>query len=603
MCGIVGFIGKDSYNNLKKMMDRIVHRGPDGCGVYVDDFVSLGHRRLSVIDLSGGSQPMFSSDKSLVIVFNGEIYNYMELRDELISLGYSFNTNSDTEVIIHGFQEFREGIVDRLRGMFAFVIWDINNHELFGARDHFGIKPFYYYLCDDKFMFASEIKAFLDNSDFVKEFNVNILSEYLRFGYCPSNKTFFKNVFKLLPGHFFKYKDGNLDIHRYFKVSFSECDSDYDDFVSSISDCIGDSVSHHMLSDVPIGSFLSSGIDSSYLVSLSRPFNTYTVGYDVSYYDEIDYARDLTDKLGINNKSYVIDKDEYFSVIPKIMYQMDEPLADPAAVALYFVARLASRDVKVVLSGEGADEFFGGYNSYRRDIDCAWYLKFPLFIRKFIGGFASLLPARRGVNFFVRNGKSLEDGYIGVNSIFSEKETMNLIVYKNHFRRNRDITRGVYFENMGCSNISKMQAVDINFWLANDIFLKADKMSMANSIESRVPFSDIVVFNLARTIPDKYKVTRDNTKVALRCAAKLVIPNESYNKKKLGFPVPLREWLRDDDVYNSVSDMFNSSVSLEFFNNKILNRLLRDHKSGKVDNYKKIWCIYCFLVWYDEFFS
>lgn len=604
MCGITGFISKDKNKEekLDKMLNRIIHRGPDAEGKYIDDDVALGHRRLSIIDLKGGVQPMFNSDKNLVIVFNGEIYNYKELKKELEDKGYSFSTTSDTEVLLYGYQEYRENIVDRLRGMFAFVIWDIASKELFGARDHFGIKPFYYYKEDDKFMFASEIKAFLDNEDFVKELNRDVIPEYLRFNYSPSNETFFKNVYKLAPGHYFKYKDGNLDVERYFKVSFEENDTSFEDLVDSISKCMKDSVNHHMLSDVEVGSFLSSGIDSSYLVSLAKPNKTYTVGYDIPKYDEISYAKDLTDKLGINNTSRKISRDEYFDIIPKIMYHLDEPIADPAAVALYFVAELASRDVKVVLSGEGADEFFGGYNYYRRDIDCAKYLRIPFWIRKIIGSLAGLLPARRGLNFLVRNGKSLEDGYIGVTSIFSEKETKKLITYKNNSRRNRDITKSVYDENKSSSNISKMQAIDINFWLAKDIFQKADKMTMANSIEGRVPFTDIEVFKLARTIPDKYKVTKENTKVALREAAKKDIPNESYKKKKLGFPVPLREWLKEDDIYNSVRDKFNSGISLELFNNKMLNKLLDDHKNNRCDNYKKIWCVYCFLVWYDEFF-
>lgn len=604
MCGIVGFVNKsaDKDKDLSKMLDRIIHRGPDGCGKFIDECVALGHRRLSIIDLNTGGQPMFNEDNSLVIIFNGEIYNYLELKETLISLGHTFKTTSDTEVLIHGYEEYGESLPSKLRGMFAFVIWDINSKKLFGARDHFGIKPFYYYLNDDNFMFASEIKAFLDHSMFVKELNRDVIPEYLRFNYSPSNETFFKNVYKLAPGHYFTYQDGNLNIERYFKVTFDSSDTNFDDLVESISICMKDSVKHHMISDVPIGSFLSSGIDSSYLVSIAKPDKTYTVGYDIPKYDEISYACDLTDRLGINNTSKKISKEEYFNIIPKIMYHLDEPIADPAAVALYFVAELASHDVKVVLSGEGADEMFGGYNYYRRDIDCAKYLRVPFFIRKIIGSLASLLPSRRGINFLVRNGQSLEEEYIGVTKIFSEKETKKLVNYSNNGRKNKDITKDVFLENKNCSNISKMQAVDINFWLAKDIFQKADKMTMANSIEGRVPFTDIEVFKLARTIPDEYKVTKENTKVALREAAKMDIPNESYNKKKLGFPVPLREWLRDDDIYNKVKEVFNNEISKELFNNKFLNKFILEHKTGKRDNYKKIWCVYCFLIWYDEFF-
>lgn len=606
MCGIVGFVNKNDKDkkekNLDLMLKRIIHRGPDAEGKYIDDDIALGHRRLSIIDLSTGNQPMYNDDNSLVIVFNGEIYNYKELKEELDEKGYSFKTSSDTEVLLYGYQEYRENIVDKLRGMFAFVIWDIKNKELFGARDHFGIKPFYYYKKDDDFMFASEIKAFLDNEDFEKELNRDVIPEYLRFNYSPSNETFFKNVYKLAPGHYFKYKNGILEIKRYFTVSFEPDDKNFDELVTDISNCMKDSVNHHMLSDVEVGSFLSSGIDSSYLVTLAHPDKTYTVGYDIPKYDEISYAVDLTERLGINNTSRKISRDEYFDIIPKIMYHLDEPIADPAAVALYFVAELASRDVKVVLSGEGADELFGGYNYYRIDIDCAKYRKIPFWIRKIISKLANLLPARRGINFLVRNGQTLEEGYIGVTKIFSEKEVKKLINYNNNARTNMQITHDVYLENCNSSNISKMQAIDINFWLAKDIFQKADKMTMANSIEGRVPFTDIEVFKLARTIPDKHKVTKENTKVALRAAAKMDIPNESYNKKKLGFPVPLREWLKEEDIYNSIKQKFDNDISRELFNNKMLNKLLIDHKNNKCDNYKKIWTIYCFLIWYDEFF-
>lgn len=603
MCGIAGFVSKDKdkEKNITNMLNRIIHRGPDGEGKYIDEDIALGHRRLSIIDLESGAQPMFNEDKSLVIIFNGEIYNYKELKTGL-EKKYNFKTTSDTEVLLYGYQEYKEKVVEKLRGMFAFVIWDIKNKELFGARDHFGIKPFYYYKKDDKFMFASEIKAFLDHKDFKKELNRDVIPEYLRFNYSPSNETFFKDVYKLAPGHCFKYKDGNLKIERYFKLSFEENDTNFEDLVKEISTCMKDSVNHHMISDVEVGSFLSSGIDSSYLVSLARPDKTYTVGYDIPKYDEISYAKDLADKLGINNTSKKISKEEYFNIIPKIMYHLDEPIADPAAVALYFVAQLAAKDVKVVLSGEGADELFGGYNYYRMEIDTKNYRKIPFFIRRIISKLALLLPPKRGVNFLVRNGQTLEEGYIGVTKVFTEKESKKLINYKNNSRTNQEITKDVYNENKNSSNISKMQAIDINFWLAKDIFQKADKMTMANSVEGRVPFTDIEVFRLARTIPDKYKVTKENTKVALREAAKLDIPNESYKKKKLGFPVPLREWLKEENIYKSIQDKFNNEISRELFNNKFLNKLLDDHKNNKSDNYKKIWTIYCFLVWYDEFF-
>ncbi len=607
MCGIVGFINKENNKEeiIKKMMKRIEHRGPDGEGTFIDENIALGHKRLSIIDLSTGNQPMFNENERYVIIFNGEIYNYQELRKELTNKDHYFKTTSDTEVLLHGYEEYGYSLLEKLRGMFAFVIWDREKKELFGARDHFGIKPFYYYKNDDTFMFASEIKAFLDHPKFKKELNKEVLSPYLSFNYSPTEDTFFKGVKRLEPGHFLVYKDGKLIIKRYFKLTFNEKNQDKEKVIEDISNIMKDSVEKHMLADVEVGSFLSSGIDSSYLVALSRPDKTYTVGYKINKYNEISYAEDLAKKLNINNTSKIITKEEYFNIIPKIMYHMDEPLADPAAVALYFVSKLASKDVKVVLSGEGADEFFGGYNYYREEIDYKFYNKIPFFIRHLISNVCKLLPEVRGINFLVRRGQKLEDNYIGVNKVFSEKERKKIVNFKEDNLKNKDITKWVYDEQKNQSNVIKMQSIDINFWLIKDILQKADKMTMANSIEGRVPFTDIEVFNTARTIPLDLKVSKETTKVALREAAKKVIPNDSYKKKKLGFPVPLREWVKETDVYNLIKKEFNSNISKELFNNKKINKLLDNEIKPNHKNkysYKKIWTIYCFLVWYNEFF-
>ncbi|HOP65787.1 MAG TPA: asparagine synthase (glutamine-hydrolyzing), partial [Bacilli bacterium] len=433
MCGIVGFVDKEKHKEetIKKMMMRINHRGPDGEGTFIDEDIALGHKRLSIIDLNTGNQPMFNENERYVIIFNGEIYNYLELKEELLKKDHYFKTTSDTEVLLHGYEEYGYNLLQRLRGMFAFVIWDREKKELFGARDNFGIKPFYYYQNENVFMFASEIKAFLDHPKFKKELNKEILPLYLSFNYSPTEDTFFKGVKKLEPGHFLVYKNGKLIIKRYFKLTFNEKEQPEAKAVEEIANIMKDSVKKHMLADVEVGSFLSSGIDSSYLVALARPDKTYTVGYKISKYNEISYAEDLAKKLNINNTSKIITKEEYFKVIPKIMYHMDEPLADPAAVALYFVSKLASKDVKVVLSGEGADEFFGGYNYYREEVDYKFYNKIPFFIRHAISSVCKLLPEVRGINFLVRRGQKLEDNYIGVNKVFSEKERKKIINFKD----------------------------------------------------------------------------------------------------------------------------------------------------------------------------
>lgn len=601
MCGIAGFIGqvKEKKKVLKKMTDRIEHRGPDSEGFYVTGNVALGQRRLSIIDIQGGYQPMFSYDKKLVVVFNGEIYNYKELKEELSD--YPFETTCDTEVLLAGYKAWGSELPEHLRGMFAFALYDIEKKTLFCARDHFGIKPFYYYFEDGVFLFASEIKAFLDHPNFKKKFNESLLSSYLSFSFTPTTDTFFEGVKRLDAGHSLTFVQGNVYIKPYFSLSFPIEEKDYDSVVENISRVMHDSTEHHMISDVEVGSFLSSGIDSSYIVSMARPKKTYTVGYDIPRYNEIDYAKDLADKLGIQNTSKKITKKEYMNALDKIMYHMDEPASDPAVVALYFVAKLASQDVKVVLSGEGADEFFGGYNYYREEVDMSFYNKIPFWIRHAISKFFSLFPPVRGINFLVRRGQKLEDSYIGVNKVWSEKEVQKLLKIPVTLP-NKEITKPVYEEFRGCSNIVKMQAVDIHFWLMKDILQKADRMTMANSIEGRVPFVDKEVFRVASSLPLEYKVTKENTKVALRSAAQRDIPNESYKKKKLGFPVPIRDWMREDDVYENIKKTFSSKVAKKYFDTDYLIHLLDEHKSGKKDNYRKVWNVYCFLRWYKVFF-
>ena len=603
MCGITGFVSKEKNKKsiIKKMNQRISHRGPDSEGFYIDDDVALAHRRLSIIDLEGGLQPLYNEDKSVAVIFNGEIYNYVELKAELKKLKHRFATSSDTEVLVHGYEEWGSKLPSKLRGMFAFAIYDINKKTLFLARDNFGIKPLYYGMFNDTFIFGSEIKSFLEHPDFKKELNEELIGPYLSFSFTPTNETFFKGVYRLEPGCSLTYKNNKIDIKRFFKLTFKEKDQSYDKAVEEIAKTMQDSVNHHMLSDVEVGSFLSSGIDSSYLVSLAKPDKTYTVGYDIERYNEIDYAKDLAKKLNIKNTSKKITKEEYMKIIPKIMYHMDEPTSDPAAVALYFVAKLASKDVKVVLSGEGADEFFGGYNTYREEIDYKFYNKIPFFIRNIISKICSLLPEVRGINFLVRRGQKLEDSYIGVNKVFSEKECLKVLKTKPTLK-NKDVTKPIYDEFKDASNIIKMQAIDINYWLIKDILQKADKMTMANSLEGRVPFIDKEVFKVASSLPIDYKVTKENTKVALRDAAKQVIPNESYKKKKLGFPVPIRNWMREEDVYEEIKNTFQTDYAAKYFNQEYIINLLDEHKNEQKDNYRKVWTIYVFLKWYEVFF-
>jgi len=602
MCGINGIVskGKNKDKLIHEMNEKIIHRGPDAEGIFVDKRVALGQRRLSIIDLTdNGNQPIYNEDKSILVVFNGEIYNFKELKEELGKSGHVFGTNTDTEVLIHGYEEWGYEVLSKLRGMFAFCIYDTNKNKLFIARDHFGIKPLYYYQNNGVFLFGSEIKSFLVHPLFKKELNKEMLGAYLTFSFTPGRRTFFKDVYKLEPGHYMVYdlKKNTYDIIKYFKFKFSRTNKQYQEVVDEISFMMKESVKYHLVSDVEVGSFLSSGIDSSYLVSLAKPHRTYTVGYDKKKYSEIELASDLTEKLGITNISSKISKEDYMKAVKSVYYHMDEPTTDACSVAVYFLSKLASQDVKVVLSGEGADEFFGGYNSY----DDHPYTKLPLWIRKFVACICKVLPKNKYTRYLIRRGLSLEEGYVSINRNFYDDELSDVLRYKDYLK-NKDIVKDTYIEYKDENELNKKQAIDIRYWLTDNILLIVDKMTMAFSIESRVPFTDIEVFKLASTLPREYRVRNRTTKAALREAAKREIPNESYKKKKLGFPVPIREWIKEDDFYNEIKNTFELSIADELFKKKNIIKLLDDHKNGVRDNYRKVWAIYSFLKWYEVFF-
>lgn len=604
MCGYVGFTNKidNAETVLKNMMDEIKHRGPDDEGQYIDSSMAMGFRRLSIVDIETSHQPLFSEDGALVLTFNGEIYNFKELREELIKLGHTFKTNGDGEVLIHGYEEYGTKVVNHLRGMFSFVIFDKNKNQLFGARDMFGIKPLYYAIMEDSFLFGSEIKAFLHHPRFKKELNEKILAHYLSFQYSPLQETFFKNVFKLLPGHSFIFKDGNFSTERYFEPKFEVAEMTLTQAAEKTEEVMRESVQAHKISDVEVGSFLSSGIDSSYIASLAKVDKTFTVGFEGKKYNEIDYAKEFAKSINTKHISKVITADEYFEKFPSIQYYMDEPLADPAAIALYFVAELASNHVKVVLSGEGADELFGGYNVYKEPFTAVSYNKIPFFIRRIIGAVASLFPKVRGFNFLIRRGKKISQWFIGGANIFSEKERNAILKKGIRASSPEEVCRKYYIKSKNYDTATRMQYLDINMWLMGDILLKADKTSMANSLELRVPFLDKKVAELAFSLPTHCRVDAATTKKALRAAAKKSILEFTAQKDKLGFPVPIRVWLKEEKYYNKVKQVFLSEEAKLFFKPKKLVKMLKIHKKGKKDLSRKIWAVYTFLVWYDEFF-
>ena len=607
MCGFCGFVNSKFENRnlvLKDMMDSIAHRGPDSSGEYSDDNINMGFRRLSFLDLEAGAQPLYNENARYTLTYNGEIYNFQEIREDLIEKGHIFKTHTDSEVILHGYEEYGTDLLNKLRGMFAFVIWDNVEKTLFGARDFFGIKPFYYTLIHDEFVYASEIKAILKHPNVKKELNEEALETYLTFQYSALPETFFKGIFKLPPAHYFILKDGKMELTRYWEPKFEEKEDSLENYVNMIDAQMKESIEAHKISDVEVGSFLSSGVDSSYVASCFNGDHTFTVGFDNKQYNEISYAEDLSKEINIPNTNKVITPEEYWNVLPKVQYFMDEPLADPSCVALYFVCNLASQTVKGVLSGEGADEFFGGYNIYKEPLDSSAYHKLPKVLRKALARIVQALPfSFKGKNFIIRGSKDIEERFLGNAYMFSLKERKELLKIKTNAPDPFEFVKPIYDKVKDKDDVTKMQYVDMHMWLSGDILLKADKMSMANSLEVRVPFLDRKVFDVASKIPTKYRVNKENTKYAMRLAAKRNLPPAVANKKKLGFPVPIRVWLKEDKYYNIVKDAFTSATANQYFNTDLLVKLLDEHRSGKADNSRKVWTIFMFLTWHKVYFE
>ena len=609
MCGFCGFAdhknsAKDKKQIIKAMADRIIHRGPDSDGYYVDDNVGLGFRRLAIIDLKGGDQPLYNEDKTMCVFFNGEIYNYKLLRKDLEKAGHKFKCNADTEVLVHGYEEYGTELFNKLRGMFGFVIYDIKNEEIIGVRDYFGIKPFYYYKDDETFMFGSEIKSFLSNPDFKKALNKDVLKMYLSYGTNHMEECFFENTYKLRPGHYFKYKDGNLEVKEYHKLKYEKEEDTYEHYKELVKSTLEGSVKAHQIADVEIGSYLSGGVDSSYVVAKAHPDKTFTVGFDMDGFSEVDYAKDLSKIFKVKNYSKLISGDEFFESLPDVQYHCDEPSANVSAVPLFFLSELAAEQVKVVLSGEGADEMFGGYNEYYVNPREQKYLNLPLWIRKTIGTVIRPIPYFKGKHTLIKYGNPINKRYYNKTEMFLPKEANKILTKK--YRNSKtpfDLVKPYYDEVKGIKDdVLKKMYIDINFWLPNDINLKADKMSMAHSLELRVPFLDKEVWELSKKIPTKYEVRNGQTKEIFRTVAREELPEEWAKRKKLGFPVPFGKWVKEDKYYQMIKKEFNSDSAKEFFDIEYINKLLDDQHNGVAFNGKKVYTIYTFLIWYRRFF-
>ncbi|MGN0985160.1 MAG: asparagine synthase (glutamine-hydrolyzing) [Candidatus Enterenecus sp.] len=606
MCGFTGFVSRSApdLNALHAMGDTIRHRGPDEEGYFADEHCGIAHRRLSIIDLANGHQPMTSPDGRYVLAYNGEIYNFMELREELAAAGHTFLTNSDTEVLLHGYMQWGAGVTGKLRGMFAFVIWDKQEQALYGARDPFGIKPFYYAAMGDTFFFGSEVKSFLPHPGFKKELNKEALKFYLTFQYSALNESFFKGAFRLLPGHQLVHRDGRTEITSYNSFSFEPDSKSLEEHAREIREVVTESVKAHEISDVEVGAFLSGGIDSSVITALSRPDKTYSVGFDREGFDETGEAQALCQELGLKNKSKTISSQEFFDALPAIQYYADEPNANLSTVPLYFLSQLAAQDVKVVLSGEGSDELFGGYITYHTTKPYRAYRKLPLCLRKAVAKGVSKLPPFHGQGFLTSAAKDIRDTYVGQAFIFDNDEAQRILTpeYRSDLTW-KDITAPYFDAVPGYDDETKKQYLDLHLWQPLDILRKADRMTMAHSLELRVPYLDREVWEVARHIPSSQKMRgKSTTKYPLRVAAEPLLPDDWIKRPKVGFPVPFIQWLREEKYYNWAKNLLSQDFVAEFFDRDYLLDLLEQHYSGKKKTHRKLYTVLSFLIWYQVYF-
>ncbi len=624
MCGICGFIEKDTAdrNNgqtcppreriLERMMTALIHRGPDQGQSWLSVHAALGFRRLAIIDPGGSVQPMVNETGDKVLVFNGEIYNYQALRLELLNAGHRFSSQGDSEVLLHGYEEWGKRLPEHLRGMFAFVIWDEKARTLFAARDPFGIKPLYYTIADGQFIFASEIKGILPHPACEKRMNPEALEQYLSFQYSVLEDTFFQGIRRLLPGHCLTWRqsDSSLSSKRYFSPMPAPADMEKGnaksekEWIDELDKAIEDSVKAHMIADVEVGTFLSGGVDSSLIAAKFSGDKTFTVGYgkEDGYYNEIPLARELAEKLQLEQHNKRISEKEFWEAVPEVMYHMDEPSGDSSAVALYFLSREAARHVRVVVSGEGADELFGGYCIYCEPQSLHLYQKLPKSLRKRIARIAGRLPNVRGRSFLMRGAMSLEERFIGNANLFTADERRKLLKCRTKALSPQTFLAGDYEDAEKLDEASRMQYIDLLHWLPGDILQKADRMSMAHSLELRVPYLDREVFGVARRLPARYKQKGQVSKYLFRKVAGKHLPESSSNRKKLGFPVPLGHFLTSEMGTEAIRRAFDSPAAERFFNRDALEELLAGRGFGRGNTNRKLWAVYAFLIWYGIYF-
>ncbi len=614
MCGICGICLRDPRDQidqdlLQHMTTALRHRGPDDDGFLVRGNIGFGFRRLSIIDLTGGDQPIYNEDGSIGIVFNGEIYNYLELMDDLMARGHRFTTKADTEVIVHLYEDFGERCVDHLRGMFAFAIWDSRRRSVLLARDRLGIKPLFYRMTDDRLVFASELKAILQDSRVPRRLNMDAIESYLAYGYVPGDSCIFEGISKLAPGHTLTWHDGQARTAQYWAVNFAPYPADQGsrrteaNYIEELLVVLREAVALHMRSDVPVGVLLSGGVDSSALVALasseaSPRIKTFSVGFAEEDYSELPWARLVADRYKTDHTEIVV-RDRDVSVLPDIVWHLDEPFADPSALPTYFVSREAARHVRVCLAGDGADEVFGGYTRYRDALAYRYVDWLPQPIRQALAtSVGSVMPAAMwGSGFIERVGMQGADRYLQSVGVFSIKESSALLSRRPG---SAGITRNLrpYFGTGRRSILTRMQHADQNTYLPDDILVKADRMSMQHSLEVRPPFLDHRIVEFGNSCPPSLKVRGGTGKYILKRALHEYLPRETLNRPKMGFGIPLKYWFREG-LYDIAEDMLLSptSHSSSFLNRQVVSNLLRAQRRGMRDLSRRIWSLVMLEQW------
>lgn len=607
MCGICGVVrvtppGPVDEDILRRMRDSMVHRGPDDGGLFISENVGLGHRRLSIIDLSGGHQPMSNADGSAWIVFNGEIYNFQDLRSRLEGLGHTFRTRSDTEVILQAYEAFGTACVEYLRGMFAFGIWDHRKRELLLARDRLGIKPLYYTMHDGTFLFASEIKAILQWPGVPREVDTIALGQYLRYRYVPGPRTMFRGISKLQPGHLLRLKDGTVVIRPYWDLPLDGEELSREHADRQLWERLEECVRLHLISDVPLGVFLSGGIDSSTITGLAvrhvpGPVQTFAVGYPHGQEDdETGFARRVADHFRTQHRVLTLDPGSFWDFLTRMVWFLDEPVADPAAVPLYFLAEYARRHVTVVLSGEGGDELLAGYGIYHKMLQIERLRRIP-----FLSLMQPLAKGRKMKRYLTWMGQPLHERYRGVSQVCDKLEMRRLVEIDGP--DNDDFARECFERTAHLDPLRRMLYLDLKVWLPDDLLMKADRMTMATSVELRVPFLDHTLVEWAWRLPSDLKLHGATGKYLLRRITADLLPAEILQRPKQGFFVPLRDWLRTglhDTVRTLLLDEGNGFPLL---NSKEVGRLLNAHLTGREDLSEVLFTLAVLACWHQLFIA